>query len=82
MDNHYAELEDDQLINLDYIENRNQEEPRMLDEHRSNVSSKNTYTAINNTHHNNNTTNQHNRSNNNNIQHNQHNQHNQHTKLG
>lgn len=85
MDNHYAELDDDQLINLDYIENRNQDEPHMLDEHLPNLSSKNTYTAINNPHNNiqpnprnnNNMNNQHNLRNNNNIQHNQHNQHNQ-----
>ena len=40
MDNHYDEIEDDQLIDLDYIGNRNQDEPHMLDEHRPNLSSK------------------------------------------
>ena len=52
MDNHYDELEDDQLIDLDYIGNRNQDEPHMLDEHRPNLSSKNTYTTIINPHNN------------------------------
>ena len=74
MDNHY-ELEDDRLIDLDYIGNRNQDEPHMLDEHRPNLSSKNTYTTINNPH--NNIQPNHRNNTNMNNQHIQHIQHNQ-----
>ena len=75
MDNHYDELEDDRLIDLDYIGNRNQDEPHMLDEHRPNLSSKNTYTTINNPH--NNIQPNHRNNTNMNNQHIQHIQHNQ-----
>ena len=66
MYNHY-DLEDEQLIDLNYIDNRNQDEPHTLDEPLLNIPSINTDTINNNNSINNNNNNSINNNNNNSI---------------